>query len=198
MKQKNIFLVILVVILSLFVALFGGFILYDKLMNENEVCKNPIGSENNSSSEDEELESNDITSVLNRITAGFWYSEGTIFFVDNNWFAIGKYGSDGGQNGVLKSVKSQVNEDYVYTFEFIVGKVTCPSDMDCVTAEPEYTLNIKLEYDAFDTNKVNITSVIRTENGVSESYPSLEKIYEYAGTNWDEVDAYVEETRNNQ
>lgn len=198
MERKNRVLIVLIIVLSCLVIGLGSFIVYDKFINiDNVMENNSIGNENNSqdsSSNDSTFKENvNAGDVLKRITDGFWYNNGTIFFIsDNNWLAIGKYASDGGHNGSIDSINVHVNDNNKYVFDFVVVSEACTSEIECEFITNGYTLDVKLEYDVNDGSKINITSMIKTEDGVSEHFNGAENTYNYAGSNWNEVQQYVD------
>ena len=208
MEKKYKVLIILVIILSLLVVGLGGFILYDKVLSNNEV-ENNINDTNNdrfednntndTNNNDENVSDDDLfNQYKDKITNSIWYKTGTVFSFRNEktTFSIGKYASDGGHGGNLNTFKDYFLGSKKYRFEIEAVADACTDTANCINITNGYVLQVELEYDGNSTDEITLTKITKTEDGVVESFDALKGVYHFAGTNWDEVYNYVDNLRN--
>lgn len=210
MEKKNTGLIVLVIILSLLVVGLSGFIVYDKVLSNNEVENNDnnINDTTNNNEVNNNTDTNNNNDIVNdndllnqykdKITNGIWYKNGTVFSFRNEKtaFSIGKYGSDGGHWGNLKTFKDYSLGSKKYRFEIEAVADACIDTSNCINITNGYVLQVELEYDGNSAEEITLTKITKTEDGVTESFDALKGVYQFAGTNWDEVYNYVDNLRN--
>ena len=51
---------------------------------------------------------NEDDDIQEKIVSGYWYGEGTLLFFNNGVFSVGRYGTDGGYNGMIGELRLRV------------------------------------------------------------------------------------------
>ena len=145
----------------------------------------------NSNNENTDVETTQNDETQKRINEGYWYSDGILFFFNNGVFSIGRYGTDGGHNGMVGEFKKIADNKY----KFNVVHMACTED--CMTPSNDYTLEVDLEYAVVSTGEViTINKMIKTEEGKSEELTNYEKTYQFVGTSSEEVEKYINNLNN--
>lgn len=139
------------------------------------------------------LQEND--NIQKRINEGYWYNDGIMFFFNNGVFSIGRYGTDGGHNGMIGEYKKLDNADTPDTYEFTAMHAACSDE--CMTPSNAYTLKVNLKYAVESTGEVvTINKMTKIEEGNTEELTNYEKTYQFAGTSWEEAEKYVSNLNN--
>lgn len=188
-KRLEIFMIIFMVIAICFGTFYFNVICFG---TECET-KTPrpfiiIGSNKTSS---KEVGNNEDDAIQKRIVSGYWYSEGTLLFFNNGVFSVGRYGTDGGYNGMVGEFKKGDTEN---SYNFNVVHNACTEN--CMEQSNDYKLNVKLEYTKSPEENIFVSSIVKTENGQDEELRVLEKTYKFAGNSFDEVEQYVNKLNN--
>ena len=179
-KNKNI-LIELTVIVTLLVIGLGGFVVFDKVLS-NDDKKTEVTNVNNDVL---------LNQYEEKIIDGFWYNNGYVFNFENGntSFYLGKYASGLSYGGNVKTYKVSTLGSKKYKIEIEVIGDACTTN-NCLIMNA-YILNVELEYDGNSANEITLTKMTITENNATKDYDSLEGVYSFAGNTDDEVLNYI-------
>ena len=154
MEKKNTGMKVAIVILSILVVGLLGYVLYDKVLNTDDIFVNDNNyNQNNNDNNSDKTSSNNTINFLEQIEGVWGYSNYILSFrKDNNeyFYDQGEMGTDAGVLGIIKKITEPTKSEYKLEV-FVEG---CKSN-ECEEITDDETIFITIKYDSVKNIIIN-------------------------------------------